>query len=701
MKLIITEKSIAGQRISEILSDGTAKAAREGNAQVISFERGGEDFLVIPLRGHIVDVDFPKQYSYWLGTDLKKLVAAPIEYIGKEKDIIEALGKKREEVDEVIIATDADREGESIGREALTFIEKTNKKTKVSRAYFSAITPQDIEEAFEKLKKLDYNYADSADCRREIDLVWGAVLTRYLSLVSGQLGKDFLSAGRVQTPVLAIIVQREKERFAFEKNKYWVLEAIFEKNKEKFYAEHKTGKFFDKQEAQKAFDKKTGKGTVTKVESKKRVLAKPVPFNTTEFLRAATTIGMTAGEAMSIAEQLYQQGFISYPRTDNTVFKKTIDLKTILLKLRDVKELSHLVDKIIALGKIEPSAGKKETTDHPPIYPVMPVQKEKLPEKQWKVYELVLRRFLAVLSTDAQTLNVTVDIDLNTEPFVAWGQTITKQGWKEFYPYSKLTETILPELKKGDTVNLIKLDMAEKETQPPARYSQSTLIKLMEQLGLGTKSTRHEIIQKLYSRRYIAGLKSVEPNKISFAVIDSLQKYAKTVTEPEMTSVLEKEMDEIAAGKKSKKEIVDKSTNYLTTILDRLLEHKNNIGQDLRNALQEDSIVGTCDKCGKGQLRKLKSKNQKWFLACNRYPECKTTYPLPQNGKVYATEKKCETCGKPVIKVVGKRFRYEMCIDHLCLSKKDWKKKDAKEPAEKKEPTESKGNGKKTNPKKS
>src|SRR3989338_102349 len=170
MKLIITEKSIAGQRISEILSDGTAKAGREGNAQVISFERGGEDFLLIPLRGHIVDVDFPKQYAYWLGTDLKKLVAAPIEYIGKE---------------EVIIATDADREGESIGREALTFIEKNNKKTKVSRAYFSAITPNDIEEAFEKPKKLDYSYADSADCRREIDLVWGAVLTRYLSLVSG------------------------------------------------------------------------------------------------------------------------------------------------------------------------------------------------------------------------------------------------------------------------------------------------------------------------------------------------------------------------------------------------------------------------------------------------------------------------------------------------------------------------------------
>lgn len=692
MKIIVTEKAIAGQRISEILSDGTAKSSKEDGAQIIVFERDGEEFIVIPLRGHIVDVDFPKKYSYWLGTDLRKLVNATIEYVGKEKEIINALSKKRDDIKEIIIATDADREGESIGREALTYIQKNNPKAKISRAYYSAITPKDIEDSFAKLTKVDYNFADSADSRREIDLVWGAILTRYLSLVSGQLGKDFLSAGRVQTPVLALIVAREKERMAFKQKKYWVLEAIFEKNKKKFFAEHKTGKFWEQKKAQEALEKKADKGIVTNVESRKRVLSKPIPFNTTEFLRAATAIGMTAGEAMNHAETLYQEGFISYPRTDNTVFRETIDIKGILEKLLAVKELSGLVEKILAMGKPNPSRGKKETTDHPPIHPVMAVQKEKLSEKQWKVYELVVRRFLAVLSTDAQTENQTVNIDLNSEPFIARGQLITKPGWKEFYPYSKLTETILPQLNRGDEVKLVKLDLLEKETQPPARYSQSTLIKLMEDLGLGTKSTRHSFLQKLYSRRYISGLKSVEPNKIAFAVIDSLSRYAKTVTEPEMTSSLEKEMDAVAAGKKTKKEVVDESAEYLNSLLEDLLKHKNNIGQELRKALQEDSIVGKCDKCGEGDLRKLKSKNQKWFLACNRYPECKNTYPLPQKGKVFSTEKKCETCQKPVIKVVGARFRYEMCIDHNCKSKEEWKKKKEEKEAK----TEEKGKQKKS-----
>jgi len=150
-----------------------------------------------------------------------------------------------------------------------------------------------------------------------------------------------------------------------------------------------------------------------------------------------------------------------------------------------------------------------------------------------------------------------------------------------------------------------------------------------------------------------------------------------------MLQLLQKEMDAVAAGKKTKKEVVEDSTKFLEDLLGDLLKHKNDIGSDLRKALQEDSIVGTCDKCGKGQLRKLKSRNNKWFLACNKYPDCENTYPLPQKGKVYATDKMCETCNKPVIKVIGPRFRYQMCIDHNCESKKDWKKKKEEKEKEK------------------
>jgi len=485
----------------------------------------------------------------------------------------------------------------------LRFVKEKNEKIKIKRAYFSAITEKDINDAFSNLGKVDYNFADSADARREIDLIWGAVLTRFLSLISGRLGKDFLSMGRVQGPTLALIVDREKERLAFKSKPYWEIIAEFEKDKKVFPAMHKEGRFWEKEKAESVLKNKAEKGTVVKVKKTKKTLRKPVPFNTTEFLRAATAIGFSAGKAMQLAESLYMQGFISYPRTDNTVYPPTLDLKEILMKLLEVPLLKADVEKIIALGKIMPSRGKKESKDHPPIHPVSPASQQKLSSQEWKVYELVCRRFLATLAEDTETENLSVEIDLNKEPFIATGQTILKKGWKEVYPYSKIKETFLPVLEQGDIVDLKKLELLEKVTQPPARYSQSTLIKLMADLNLGTKATRHEIIQKLYSRKYIVGQSAIEPSKIAFAVIDSLEKYDGKVVKPEMTAELEKEMDEIAAGKKKKREVVVESREFLAESLEELLKNKDKIGSTIRNAARADSVIGNCTREGcDGQL---------------------------------------------------------------------------------------------------
>jgi len=231
LKMIISEKAIAGSNIASLLAGKNVPSTSLGNSQVFEFSNKDGQYIVVPLRGHITDVEFPKKYSFWVGTDLKILVDAQIDYVGKEKNIISALKKAAKDCDEVIIATDADREGESIGVEALNYVKEINPKIKIKRAYFSAITKKDIEDAFSNLNEVDYNFADSADSRREIDLIWGAVLTRFLSLVSGRLGKEYLSVGRVQTPTLALIVKREKERLAFKSKKYWELKALFEKKK--------------------------------------------------------------------------------------------------------------------------------------------------------------------------------------------------------------------------------------------------------------------------------------------------------------------------------------------------------------------------------------------------------------------------------------------------------------------------------------
>ncbi|MBS3061178.1 MAG: DNA topoisomerase I [Candidatus Diapherotrites archaeon] len=688
MELIITEKAIAGQRIANILAGQNVAQVREGNAPLFRFKKSGKEFMVIPLRGHIADVDFPKQFSYWLGTDLRELTNAPLLYVPTEFAIVNLLKQKAPEASSVIIATDADREGEAIGVEALDYIREKNPKIIFSRAYFSAITPKDIQSAFEKPGKVDFDFADSANCRREIDLIWGAVLTRYVSIASGKMGKEFLSVGRVQTPVLALIVDREKERLAFKQEKYWVLNAVFEKDKHPFLAEHKTGKFWEKEKAEAVLSKKVDKGQVTDVSQKQRVLEKPLPFNTTNFLRAATVLGLSAGEAMNIAESLYQMGFSSYPRTDNQAYPKNLDLNAILSELKQVPVFSPLVQKILSRGPLNPSAGK-ETKDHPPIHPVSAAPKEKLSQKQWAVYELICRRFFATLADEAITLNVHVEIDLNGEPFVALGQTIVKKGWKEYYPYSTLKEVVLPSLAKGDWVNLVDLKMEEKETQPPVRYSQSALIKLMDDLGLGTKSTRHEVINKLYSRRYIVGLKAIEPTQIAFGVIDVLEKYCKTVTEPDMTAQLEKEMDSIVAAKVSKKQVVDDSRKMLLGVLSVLLEKRFEVGSDLKKALRSDSVAGKCTRIGcDGNLLVRSGKTGKRFLGCSSYPACTQTYPLPQKGKLSLTRETCKLCNAPMIKLFVRRRPIDMCVNMNCSSKDEWKKK-AADIAAKKEITRS------------
>ena len=673
MRLIIAEKEIAGAKIAEILSGGkVAKALLEG-APLYRFSEGKEETVVFPLRGHIVDVDFPSHYSSWLGTDVKKLVDVDPLYIEKEKRIIAGLKNIAKEANDVIIATDADREGEAIGVEAIDIIKKQNPKAKFKRAIFSAMTPKDLGDSFSKLEEVDYNLADSANSRREIDLVWGAALTRFLSLISGRLGKDYLSVGRVQTPVLALIVSKEKERLAFKSRKYWQIAAVFEKDAMKFEAGHKEGNFWDEKKAQDAFSKKADHGTVTGVKKKEKTIKRPVPFNTTEFLRAATAIGFSAHDAMSNAEFLYQSGYTSYPRTDNQVYPSTLDLRQIINELCRNEALAKDAKKIAALKTLSPSAGKM-SKDHPPVHPVSNCPSGKVSPKQWKIYELIARRFLATLADDAVVNSTTVDIDLAKEPFVANGQTIIKAGWKEFYPYSKLEETILPELKERDKVKLVSHDLLQKDTTPPARYSQSALIKLMEDLGLGTKATRAEIIQKLYLRQYISGAKSIEPNNISFAIIDSLQKDAETITKPDMTSELEKEMDLIAMGKKKKAEIVNESRGLLRQVVNELSEKKFTIASNIKRALMQDSLLGKCLKCG-NDFRILVSKNKKRFAACSGYPACRNTFPLPQKGKIIHENKTCKDCGNPMIKVLGTRYRFEMCLDPTCKSKEGWGKK--------------------------
>lgn len=625
--LIITEKDNTARRIASILFNDV-KTLKKG--RVSYYYSPSNDAYVFGLRGHIVELDFPKEFNNWAKTPLEKLLDVELIKKVKERGIVSNLKQLAENADRVTIATDYDREGELIGVEALEIVESVNPNVKVDRVKYSAITENEIKSAFSRPSKVDFNLADAALARQKIDLIWGATLTRLVSVYSGRMGRDFLSVGRVQTPTLRLIVDREVEIQNFKPEKYYEIFADFEN----FTAKHPK-KYDSKEEAEKIFSKIGKEAKVLDFSRKEVAEAKPIPFNTTEFLREASRF-MSPHKAMSVAETLYMNGYISYPRTDNTVYPKSIDLVDVAKSL--AKVFPKEVEIVLSQKKITPSSGRRETRDHPPIYPTRVADIGELSKDEWRIYELVVRRFLATLAPKAVWDIRRVELESEGVKFIANGRKLVDPGWRAVYIYSKAEEVEIPVVKKDDILRITKKRLEEKETRPPPRYSPSSLIKMMEKLNLGTKSTRHEIIRKLMGRRYIYG-NPFRPSETAFSVINVLKDSAETITLPDMTARLEKEMDMVAEGKRKEKEVVHDSTEMLRKIL-RNIDYKK-LDEDLREGVRKDKVLGKCPECG-GELMLRKSKAGKRFIGCSNYPECIFTLPLPQNGLLYITSKFCE-----------------------------------------------------------
>jgi len=667
-KLVMCEKNSSASRISYILSDGKAKRKYVNKIPVWTFEKDGDSYSVVGLRGHIIALDYPEELNQWDKVDLKTLAKTQPEKKVLAPYIIDATQSLLDNIDEIIVATDFDREGELIGVEVLEALGDTVAEIPKKRARFSALTKYEIERAFEELSDIDYLLAESAESRQYIDLAWGASLTRFISLATGKLGREYLSVGRVQSPTLALVVDREKEIQDFVPEPFWELVAKFEKDI-LFDAKHSNGRFWKEKEAKDILEKvqSAESGKVKDYGAGEETRRPPAPFDTTTFLTEVNRIGYSASRAMRIAESLYTEGWISYPRTDNTVYPKTLGLRRILEKLKD-SSLSKEAKEILALKELKPTRGKKFSTDHPPIHPVTGAKKSKLKGDKWKVYELVARRFLATLAPD-MILNVSkATLDIEGEEFEASGTLIVDKGWLKYYPYREIKEKDLPELEAGEDVKLNEVNMEEDKTKPPFRFTQGSLIREMENIGLGTKSTRHEIIQKLIKRNYIYG-KYLTPTDSGVALIDTLEEHAGQVTKPEMTSTLEKDMLDIAQGERKLKDVVEESQEMLVDTLDKLQAHEEDIGKEISEALKKQERVGECRSCG-GDLIIRRSRKGSRFIGCSNFPDCKVTHPLPQSGIVAPLDEVCEECGSPNIKTISGGRTEIICVDSECVTTK-------------------------------
>jgi len=653
--LIVAEKNISARRIAEILSDG--KRVTENKDAGVSLYTFG-DTASMGLRGHVVEIDFEPGYSNWRSETAtpRSLIDARTIKIPTEKKIVSLLQKMAKKADRVTIATDFDTEGELIGKEAFELVRAANAKVTIDRARFSAITAQELRQAFANTTELDFALAAAGEARQSIDLMWGASLTRFISLAARRGGQNILSVGRVQTPTLSMIVDREKEIEAFVPEKYWQLALDFEKRAEVIEARHTNGRFHEKAVAEQARDRTKAPLVVTDVKFGTKQDRSPSPFDTTTYIVAAARLGLSAANAMRIAEDLYMNGFISYPRTDNTVYPPSLDLNGILSTLR-ASPFKKDVEWVIAHRRPEPTRGKKSSTDHPPIHPTGAATREQLGDDTFKVYELVLRRFLATLSPDAQWKTLKILFDANGEEYTTTGGQLTEPGWHTVYPFSEARETLLPEFTAGEKLPIKKVTLDEKETQPPARYTQSKLIQRMEELGLGTKSTRHEVIAKLVSRKYVEGT-PLRPTLVGRAVTETLEQHADTITKPVMTQTLESHMQLIKQSQRTREDVIKESRTMLHHAFDQLEANQQVIGDDIRDRTAEEMNLGKCPVCG-GTLAIKHLRGNTQFIGCSRYPDCTFNIGLPmaQWGFAVRTDEVCEKHGLNFVRLIRKGAR--------------------------------------------
>ncbi|MEM5801209.1 MAG: DNA topoisomerase I [Candidatus Aenigmatarchaeota archaeon] len=674
--LLLAEKPQAALKIAQALAEGSIVKKSANNAYWFEFSRKGVKHICIPAAGHLFVLDTKeKKWSYpifemeWVPAYKRKEAAFSASYY---KNL-----KMFETAKDIVICCDYDTEGEVIGYNILRFIFG---KEDAKRMKFSTLTKQDLIEAYENMmNSIDFGQAKAGLTRHYLDFLWGINTTRALTLSMKNIRKGFsvVSTGRVQGPTLYLLAKREREIASFIPKPYWELELHVLAKEKEIVAFYEKGKIWIKEEAEKIFNDCRGKDAlVIDVEEKKSRLLPPVPFDTTTLqTEAYRCFGFSPTQTLSIAESLYTAGYISYPRTSSQKLPEKIGYKNILNALKKIKIFEKDAEELLSKKILKPREGSKEDPAHPAIYPTSQTpQIEKLSQQEKKLYELIVRRFFAVFGEEALRKVMKIKMDVNSYNFIATGYKTMSLGWLKYYPFVEAKEVELPEVKKGDVLKQKKLLLLEKETKPPDRYTQASILKEMEKNNLGTKATRAQILQTLYDRGYITG-KSIQVTSFGLAVIEALEKYCPEIIDVKLTAKFEEEMEQIREKKKDMNNVIEEAKHVLSKILKEFKENEENIGRFLAEKyslmIKETNVVGKCPKCG-NDLVIIRSKSSgKRFIGCSNYKNgCNFSSPLPQKGNIYLTDKKCKECGSPIIMIKYKGKRpFSSCVNINCKTR--------------------------------
>jgi len=660
----------------------------------------GKDYEIFATFGHIRDL--PKKK---FGVDIKNNFKPKYIILPKSRKVIKFLKQINKKVKLVILATDPDREGEAIAWHLIQVL-NLGKIKNYQRIVFHEITKQAIEEALKNPRDIDINLVNAQQARRILDRIVGYKLSPFLWKKVARR----LSAGRVQSVAVRLIVEREREIENFVPQEYWTIEALLKRQKIKDKRQEfkallikKDGKTIPKlgiktkKEADKILkDLKGAEYKVVNIE-KKEIKRNPLPPFTTSTLQqeAWKRFHWPAKITMRIAQNLYEKGYITYHRTDSLNLSdiSLFGAKKFIIKNYGKEYWAGFLRRYKAKGKVQEA--------HEAIRPTFADKtpenlKEVLDKTNFKLYDLIWRRFLACQMAPALFDSTTVDISATGYMFRATGQILKFDGFLKIYPI-KFKEAELPSLEKEEILKLIKLIPSQHSTQPPPRYTEATLIKELEKNGIGRPSTYAPILATIQERNYVEKdeRKFFRPTEIGIVVNDLLVNHFPKIVDVKFTAKMEQDLDEIAQGKEkwteilknfyepfnenlqkkyqeiSKKDLIKETEKICPKCNSKMVIRLGKFGRfyacsrfpkcKYTESLEKNNLGIKCPKCKKGEIIEKKTRNKKIFYACSRWPDC--DFALWNKP----TSEKCPKCGSILVETKRKQVK---CSNENCDFKK-------------------------------
>ncbi|KAK6789270.1 hypothetical protein RDI58_013069 [Solanum bulbocastanum] len=659
--------------------------------------------LFTSVTGHLMELEFDERYRKWHSCDPLDLYNAPVQkFVPEDKlDIKRTLEAEARSCQWIVLWLDCDREGENIAFEVLDVCRQANRNLNVWRARFSALIDREIHQSVQTLVQPNQLFSDAVDVRQEIDLRIGASFTRFQTmLLRGAFVLDFatddrnivLSYGPCQFPTLGFVVERYWEIQAHEPEEFWTINCTHNSDEGTATFNWMRGHLFDYTCGVTIYEMCIQEpiATVTKVKQQEKLKYPPHPLSTIELeKRASRYFRMSSEQTMKVAEDLYQNGFISYPRTETDSFSEKTDLRTMVQE-----QEGHPVWGIYAQRLLDPqsglwrnpSGGGHDDKAHPPIHPT----KFSAGETRWsqdhhRVYELVVRHFLACVSQPAVGAETIVEIDIAGESFSACGRVILAKNYLDVYRFESWGGSVIPTYSFGQQFTPTTLTLDSGVTRPPPLLSEADLLGCMDKAGIGTDATMHDHIKKLLDRFYAIKDSNTRfsPTKLGEALVMGYDDMGYELWKPYLRAMMECDMKAVSIGTKRKAEVLETCLQQMKACFSDARTNKGKLLEAMaiffersnRSSGGEQQAVGDvvrrCGLCLESYMVLRQKPDGNFMVGCLGYPQCRNVVWLPGSvSEASVTENTCTSCSPgPVFKIQFKFRRLEIppnySVQHL------------------------------------